>query len=163
MNKQGAIAAGLALLVVTVAVAAILWSTRKNRVELTGEVLKVRSYGHAPDATLALIDLRINNPSTQQFVVRNLDVLVDRNGKEPLPASVFSELDAKRTVTYYTPLGEKYTPGLVSRNAVEPGESTDRSLLIKVPLTDWEFAQRTNLRVVVEDVDGAITTLAERP
>jgi hypothetical protein len=162
MNKQGAFAASLAVLLVVLAVSAILLTTRKNRVELTGEVLKVRSFQNTPDSTLALIDLRIKNPSTQQFVVRDLEVFVDRSSEEPLKASVFSETDARRAVDFYTPLGQKYTPGLVGRTALSSEETMDRSLLIQVPLTDEQFGQRTGLRIVVEDVDGAVTTLAEK-
>ena len=98
MDKQGAFAASLAVLVLVLVVSLVLVATRKNRVELTGEVLEVRSYQNTPENTLALLDVRITNPSTQQFVVRNLEVFVDRQGQEPLKANVFAETDAKRAV-----------------------------------------------------------------
>ena len=44
MNKQNAVVGLIAVLVVGAIVGGILFSTRHNRVELTGSVLKVRTY-----------------------------------------------------------------------------------------------------------------------
>jgi hypothetical protein len=162
MNRQSVIIGGIALLIVALGVSSILISTRKNRVELTGEILKVRTHQMDPEHTIALIDLRVNNPSTQQFVVRELEVFVEEPDGKSAPADLFAESDIRRVLDYYPMLGEKFTPGLLRRDRINPGETTDRSFAVSAPMTDERLAGRKGFRLVVHDVDGAVTEIMEK-
>jgi hypothetical protein len=161
MNRQSLIIGGIALLIVAAAVSTILITTRKNRVELTGEVLKVRTHQMDPEHTIALIDMRVRNPSTQQFVVRDVEVFVDEPDGKSTPTDLFAESDIKRVLAYYPMLGEKYTPGLLRRDAIASGETTDRSIAVSAPMRDIRLADRNRFRIVIHDVDGAVTEIVE--
>jgi hypothetical protein len=162
MNRQSLVIGGIALLIVAAGVTSILVSTRKNRVELRGEVLKVRTHQMDPEHTIALIDLRITNPSTQQFVVSEVEVFVEEPGGRSTPTDLFAETDIKRVIAYYPMLGEKFTPGLLRRDKINSGESTDRSTAVSAPMTDARLGERTAFRIVVHDVDGATTEIREK-
>lgn len=162
MSKQALIAGGIALLVVIAAIGSILFSTRKNRLELTGEFLKVRSHQVEPDRTIALVDVRLTNPSTQQFVVREIEVFVQGPDGESTSAGVFSEPEIRRMVDYYKVLGEKHNPGLLQRDQINPGETIDRTIGISVPMSDARFANRKALRIVAHDVDRKSTEIVEQ-
>jgi hypothetical protein len=162
MNKQVLLPVFLGLALVTLVVTGVLVVTRKNRVELTGAVLKVRSYQIDPERTLGLVDLRVQNPSTQQFVVNEVEIVVEEPDGQDTPAEIFSETDAQRTINYYTAIGKKYTPGLLRREKINSGQSVDRSMLFSAPMSDERLQKRRALRIVVHDVDGATTQIVEK-
>jgi hypothetical protein len=162
MNKQVLLPVFLGLALVVVVVTGVLVVTRKNRVELTGEVLKLRSYQTAPERTLGLVDLRVHNPSTQQFVVNEVEIIVEEPDGKDTPTEIFSETDAQRTIAYYTAIGKKYTPGLLRRDRINSGQAVDRSILFSAPMSDERLQKRRALRIVVHDVDGATTQIVEK-
>ena len=156
MSKQGIIAGAIAI----VAVAAIV-STRKNHLELKGEILKVRSHQLDTEHTLALIDVRLQNPSTQQFLVKEVEVYVtDPRGKQ-VQAELFSEPDSQRFVDYYPVLGKKYNQGLIQRDKINPAQTVDRTVSVSAPLPDAQFELRKNIRIRVHDADGTTVEVSE--
>lgn len=161
MNRQSILVGGIALVIVAAAVSTILVSTRRNRVELTGEVLKVRTHQMDSEHTIALIDMRVHNPSTQQFVVREVEVFVEEPDGKSTQADVFAEQDIRRVIDYYKMLGTKDNPGLLRRDKINAGTTTDRTLAISAPMTDERFGNRKGLRFTVHDVDGKTTELRE--
>jgi hypothetical protein len=162
MNRQSMVAALIALVLVAAAVGTILYSTRENRVRLEGEVLKVRSHQMDSEHTIALIDVRLKNPSTQQFVVREIEVFVEEPDGKSTASTLFAEGDARRVIDYYKQLGKKHTPGLLRKDMLGSGETTDRSFAISAPMPDERLAQRKAIRIVIRDVDGATTEILER-
>ena len=143
------------------AVTSILVTTRKNRVELSGEILKVRTHQIDPEHTIVLIDARIHNPSTQQFVVREVEVFVEEQDGKRTATDIFAETDIKRVVDYYKTLGTKDNPGLLRKDRINSGTSTDRTIAVSAPMTDERFNERKALRLIVHDVDRKQTELVE--
>jgi hypothetical protein len=161
VNKQGLVAGLIALVAVAALLGGILFSTRHNKVELKGEILKVRSHQLDAEHTVAVLDLRLTNPSTQQFMVKDVEVYVDDPGGAAKEADVFSDIDGLRVLEYYKVLGKRYNPSLIRRDKFSAGQSADRTLMINVPMTDEQFAKRKRLRVVIHDADGPTTEVAE--
>ena len=161
MSKQGLIAGLIAVVVVAAVVGGILLSTRKNRVELQGEFLKVRSHALDPEHTVALIDVRLTNPSTQQFLVKDLDVFVDDASGKPVKADVYSDVEIQRVVEYYPVLGKKYNQGLIRHDKINSGQSVDRTVSINIPLSDEQLARRKGIRIEIHDTDGPTIEVSE--
>jgi hypothetical protein len=161
MNKQSVLVGAIALALVAIAVSSVLVTTRKNRLELSGDVLKVRTHQMDPEHTIVLIDVRVHNPSTQQFVVREVEVFVEEPGGKSTPAELFSEIDIQRVIDYYKMLGTKDNPGLLRRDKLNPGATTDRTIAVSAPMTDERFGQRRALRIRVHDVDRKTTEIVE--
>jgi len=162
VNRQTLLIGGIAVLVVVAAISLVLVSTRKNRVELTGDILKVRTYQIDSEHTIALIDVRVRNPSTQQFMVKDVEVVADSADGKPVSADVFPESDIQRVLDYYPMLGKKYNPGLLLRDRIKSQETTDRTVSVSIPMTDEQLAKRKRIRMIVHDADGATTEVAER-
>jgi len=161
VNRQTLLIGGIAVLVVAVAIGLILVSTRKNRVELAGDILKVRTFQMDPEHTLALIDVRLHNPSTQQFMVRDVEVIADTADGKPVPAELFAESDVQRVLDYYPMLGKKYNPGLLRRDRINSQQTVDRTVSVSFPATDEQLARRKRIHLIVHDADGATTELTE--
>ena len=161
MSKQGLIAGVIAVVAVAAVVSAILVSTRKNHLELKGEVLKVRSQQLDPQHTLALIDVRLQNPSTQQFLVKEVEVYVtDPTGKQ-LQTELFSEPDSQRFVDYYPVLGKKYNQGLIRRDKINSNQTVDRTVSVSAPMPDSQFELRKNISIKIHDSDGTTVEVSE--
>ena len=161
MNKQSVVVGAIALVIVAIAVSSVLITTRKNKIELTGEILKVRTHQIDSEHTVVLADTRIHNPSTQQFVVREVEVVVEEKDGKRTPAEIFAETDIRRVVDYYKTLGTKENPGLLRRDKINSGETVDKTIAFSAPMTDERFGQRKAVRIVVHDVDRKQTELVE--
>ena len=162
MNKQVVVAGSIAVLLVAAVVSSILFSTRHNRVELNGTLLRVRTQAIDADNTVVLADIRITNPSTQQFVVEDVQVLLEPQSGDPIPGDTFSETDAQRLFTYYPVLGKKYNPNLMIRQKINPGQAIDRMISVRFPGSEEQVQKRKALRIIVRDIDGAKTEIVEK-
>ena len=162
MNRQTLIVAAVALLVVAAAVGGILWSTRRNRIEVRAEVQKVRLMQLDPQNTIAVLDFRVANPSTQRFIVRDVEVEVELADGRTLPAQVASEMDAARLFQNYPVLGQKFNPTLIIRDQLRSGESLDRMLAVRVETSEAELEKRKGFRIRVRDVDGPVSEIVEK-
>lgn len=161
MKNQPLLAIGIGLVFVAVVIGGILFSTRQNRVELKGGILKVRTQAVDEGQSVAVVDLRVVNPSTNQFVVREVRAFLDPVEGSPIEGDVFADVDAERMLDYYKALGPKYNPTLVRRQGIDPGESIDRMVAVRFPVSEQSVLNRKAIRFVVEDVDGAITEVVE--
>jgi hypothetical protein len=142
-------------------VAAAFWLQRGAHLELKGSIGKVRTLPLPDGSTVVVIDFRLKNIADYPFVVRRVDVWLDAADGRSLQGAVASEPDAERLFTYYPILGQKYNSTLVARTRFAPKESLDRMVAARFELPEEAVLERRNLRIRVEDVDGAVSELAE--
>jgi hypothetical protein len=161
MNKQTLVTGLIALALVGAVVGGILYSTRHNKVEVTAEILKVRSHQIDPSSTIVAIDFRVHNPSTQQFVVRDVEVVLETKDGKPVNGDIFSEIDAQRMFEYYKVLGPKHNATLVRREKVNSGQSIDRMIAARLAVTDVSVQERKAIRLIIHDIDGATSDIVE--
>jgi hypothetical protein len=161
MNKQVVIVAIIALAVVSAIVGGVLFSTRHNKVEVTADILKVRSHQIDTTSTIVAVDFRVANPSTQQFVVREVEVFLDTQDGKSLPGDIFSEIDAQRMFEYYKVLGAKYNTTLMRREKVNSGQSIDRMIAARFDANDATVQGRKAVRLIIHDVDGSKSEVVE--
>ncbi|MGH9627829.1 MAG: hypothetical protein ACRD7E_05760 [Bryobacteraceae bacterium] len=161
MKNQPLAAIGIGLAFVALVIGGILFSTRQNRVELEGGILKVRTQAVDEGQSIAVVDMRVVNPSTNQFVVREVKAFLEPAEGKPIEGDVFADVDAERMLDYYKALGPKYNQTLVRRQQINPGESIDRMVAVRFPVAEQYVLKRKAIRFVIEDVDGATTELIE--
>lgn len=123
MSRQALVAGCIALLIVAGAVSAILYSTRNVALRLQGEVLKVRSHQIENERTIALVDVRLTNPSDQQLVVKEVTVDVEQSDGRSVLADLFTEEEIARVLAYYPVLGRKDNQGLIRRDKINPRQT----------------------------------------
>jgi hypothetical protein len=161
VNRGTAIAALIAVLIVGGMIGGGLYWTRNNHLELKGQILKVRSYSIDQDYTVAVLDFRVTNPSTTQFVVKDLDVTLDTREGKTLDGSIFSEIDARRLFDYYKMLGTKSNPTLVTKDKIEAGQTVDKMIAVRFTAPDAAIQNRKAIHLTISDVDGSASTIVE--
>lgn len=163
LNRQFAVFLGAGLAVVGLLLAGVLYWTRGAHVELKGSVAKVRVQAMDERSAVAIADFRFVNPSNHPFIVRAVEVmLIDEDGK-PHAGMVVAETDARRLFEYFPLLGQKFNETLTLRQTVAPRQGMDRMVAARFELPEARVQARRNLRIRVEDVDGAVSLIEERP
>jgi hypothetical protein len=94
-------------------------------------------------------------------VVSEVEVFVEEKDGKRTATDIFAETDIKRVVDYYKTLGTKENPGLLRKDRINSGTSTDRTIAVSAPMTDERFNERKALRLIVHDVDRKQTELVE--
>ncbi len=161
MNKQAVIIGVIALAVVSAFVGSILFSTRHNKVEVSADILKVRSHQIEPTSTIVAGDFRVNNPSTQQFIVREVEIFLDTSDGKSIAGDIFPEIDAQRMFDYYKVLGPKHNTTLIRRERLDSGQSVDRMIAARFDASDETVQGRKAIRLIIHDVDGPKSEVTE--
>jgi hypothetical protein len=151
------------LLVMAVAVVGMLYWTRGEHIELKGSILKVRLQEMDERSAVAVMDFRFVNPSDYVFVVRTLTVTLEDAKGNLIEGRVSSEPDAQRLFQFYPVLGQKFNDTFRARDKVAPRQSMDRMVAVRFEIPESAIAARKNLRITIEDVDGAVSEIAEKP
>jgi len=152
---------GIGVVAVAALVGVILYIQRGAHLELKGSIQKVRTLATDDASVVVVIDFRFVNPSDYRFVVRKVEVsMEDRQGRV-LEGAVASEVDAKRLFDSYPVLGQKYNETLLMRAKVGPRESMDRMVAARFEIPEKLLEARKQLRIRVEDVDGAVSEIVE--
>lgn len=158
--KQTLVAAGLALLVVAGFWSWVAYRGKEQRLEISGNVLSVRSQQLDPATTLVIADYRVRNTSPQKLVVRSVELTLESKGKK-LTGEYVSDVDLGRLLDYYKQLGPKTSAPLAHKSTLDAGATLDRMVAVSFPVSQAELAERSSLRVVVKDMDGDTFELPE--
>ena len=161
MRKQLLPYVGIGVFAVAILVAAIVYIQRGAHLELRGSIQKVRTLATDDSSAVAVIDFRFVNPSDYRFVVRKVEVSLEDKQGRVLEGAVASEVDAKRLFEAYPVLGQKYNETLLMRTKVGPRESMDRMVAARFEIPEKLLQERKQLRIRVEDVDGAVSEILE--
>ncbi|MCW5983091.1 MAG: hypothetical protein KIT09_33690 [Bryobacteraceae bacterium] len=154
---------GIALGVLVVLVALILYWNRGSHVVLRGSFQKVRIQPLEEQSTVVVIDFRFVNPSNFPFIVRRADVFLVDAGGDRHEGFTIADVDADRVFQYYPLLGPKYNRSLILRDRVESKQSLDRMISARFAMPESEVQARKQLIVRVEDVDGTVSEIVEEP
>lgn len=161
MNRFLIPAVGLA--VIGLLVAGMLFLNRGSRVVLDGEIKKVRTHEADEKSSVAIIDFRFANPARYPLVVRSVEVILEgQAGSQPVAGAVVADMDAKRFLDAYPDLGPKFNDSLKVRDKIAPGTADDRMIAARFEVPVTELNRRKRFRIVVLDVDGAVSELAEK-
>ena len=161
MNRDLLKSAGIGVVICIVFVGIVLFWTRGAHVVLEGSVQKVRTHAMDEKSVVAVIDFRFVNSSDHPFIVRKATVILEDQKGNLHQGMTVAEVDAKRLFQYYPLLGQKYNDSLKIRDRVESGESMDRMISARFEFPEEAIGERKRLIIRVEDVDGAISRIAE--
>jgi hypothetical protein len=154
---------GIGLVVVAIGLGGVFYMQRGAHVELKGSVLKVRTAALDENSSLAVIDFRFVNPSDVPFVVRTVDVTMEgKDGSTALGLPI-SEMDAKRLFQYYPLLGQKFNDSLLMRDKIPARQAEDRMIATRFDMPVDKLETRKTFRIRIEDVDGPVSELVEKP
>jgi len=162
MSKTFAIAFGIGIVCIAIAVAGVFYMQRGAQVALQGKVLKLRTVPLDENSSLAVVDFRLANNSDYQFMVRGVTVvMVNADGAEMEGATV-SEPDARRVFAGIPTLGQKYNDTLIMNDKIPPHASWDRMVAARFDIPEEKLAARKRLLVRIEEVDGKVVEIPDR-
>jgi hypothetical protein len=154
----------LGLVGLALVVGVVLWLNLGSHVRLEGKILKVRLVATGEDTSVAVVEFRVNNPAKVAFVVRDVRmVLTDAEGTR-VEAMMVSQPDLDRVLGYYPAEGPRYNEVLRARSKIAAGKQGDDWCAAGAyGLPAGKLAGRRNLELEIEDVDGAVIRIPEKP
>ena len=161
MSKQFWTFLAIGIAVVAVAVSVTWVGSKGSHLELTGNVLKVRSHQMNPKATLVVVDFRVENPSNIGFMVKNVEVQLIPASGDPVTGMSISRPDIENVFKYEKFLGTKYNDVLTIRDKIDPHQKMDRMVGARFETSEADFQARKAIRLRLEDMDGAISEITE--
>ncbi len=160
MREQFVSALTIGIAVVAVAVGVILFMQRGAHMELTGPVT-VRIHATDENTALAIIDLHITNPADYGFQVADVTSTLETKAGDST-TRIVSKVDAKRLFDAMPELGP-YHPTLFTKYTIPPHSTADYTLLAQYSLPERMLADRQRFVVRIQEVNGKVAELVEKP
>lgn len=162
MSKNFAIAFGIGIVCIAIAVAGILYIQRGAHIDLPGKILKVRTAPLDESSAVVVIDFRIANPSDYPFIVRTVTVTLEDNSGNQYEGQTVSEMDARQLFGAIPLLGQKYNDTLVMRDKILPHDSQDRMVAARFEAPESKLQARKRFVMRIEEVDGKVFDFSEK-
>ena len=163
MSKQFWILLVAGLAIVGAGLGVLLMGTKGNHLELTGAILHTRVLALNPKASIVIVDFRVKNPTDVPFVARSVTILLDPASGETLEGQGVSKVDVDNLFKYEKLLGPKFNEVLSIRDKIAPHQSVDRMAGARFELSDSDVDARKSIRVRIEDLDGTVAEISEKP
>jgi hypothetical protein len=149
---------GLAILV-----AIIVFFNRGSHIRVEGSVQKVRTVSTGDNSSVGVIDFHFVNPANYPFVIRSVDIVCETRGGELLTSRFASQRAVDDLFKYKAlELGAKYNNTLKMGTRIEPGQSLDAMVAGAFDVPEQQLKERKRFLVRVEELDGAVTEIAEK-
>jgi hypothetical protein len=156
MSKQLLIFVGLGLVAIVIAVVAILEGNKGSHLQLVGKILKVRTGALGEGNSIAVMDFRVENPSDLPFVVRDVEISLEKPNGEMEQGVTVSKADLKQMFQYNRYLGDQYNDGLGLKDTIAPHSTVDRMVAAHFEVSDSDLEKAKAVHVSIQDVDGPL-------
>jgi hypothetical protein len=156
MSKRFLILFGVGIVAVGLGVFAIVSSTKGAHLELKGKIIKIRTGALSDDDSIAVLDFRVENISDVPFVVREVDVLLEKpNGTTAEGANV-SRSDLKQLFQYNRFLGDQYNDSLSIKDTIAPHQTVDRMVAARFDVKNRDLEAAKAIHLSIQDMDGPL-------
>src|SRR5580658_6252329 len=156
MSKRFLIFFGVGIVAVGLGVFAIVSSTKGAHLELKGKIIKIRTGALSDDDSIAVLDFRVGNISDVPFVVREVDVLLEKpNGTTAEGANV-SRSDLKQLFQYNRFLGDQYNDSLSIKDTIAPHQTVDRMVAARFDVKNRDLEAAKAIHLSIQDMDGPL-------
>jgi hypothetical protein len=162
MSRNFAIAFGVGLALIALAVAGVLFMQRGSAIDMQVRVLKARTAPLDEESTVAVLDFRLTNPSNLILEVRQLEVEMVDPGGANTTGGVISEGDAKRVFEAVPALGPKFLETLSMRTRIDPRSTKDYMVAARFDTPVAKVDARARFILRIEEVDGKSFDFPER-
>src|SRR5271154_286957 len=154
MNRRLLIFFGLGVVAIAIAVVVILSANKGSHLELIGKILKVRTGALGEGNSIAVMDFRVQNPSDKPFVVRDVQITLEKPNGEMVDGVTVSKSDLKQLFQYNRFLGDQYNDGLGLQDAIAPHSTVDRMVAAHFELSEADLEKNKAIHVSIQDVNG---------
>jgi hypothetical protein len=161
VSKQFWVFFAIGLIAVAITVGVTMESTKGNHLELDGRILHVRLLALNPKATIVVVDFREKNPSDVRFIVKNIEMTLEGVKDDP-SGQIISKYDLQTVFDNLKLVGPKFNEALSTGDLIAPHEQVDRMVGARFELGEQAIAQRTAVRIRIEDLDRTVAELVEK-
>ena len=152
---------GIAFAIVGVILIVILWGNRGSQLRLESRILKTRLIPAAETSTIAVLEVRLKNPSNVLFVVRDVRAKVVLADGTEVDGDPVAQMDLDHVLDALKIYGPRYNPVLKTKDSFAPAWQGDRTVVATFPRAAADIEKRKGFIISVEDVDGVTTRLDE--
>jgi hypothetical protein len=156
MSKQFLIFFGVGVVVIAAAVYMILYAQKGAHLELKGEILKVRTGALTDQDSIAVLDFRVENISDVPFVVREVDVTIDKAGGGTAESSNVSRVDLEKLFQFNRFLGDQYNDSLSIKDKIAPHQRVDRMVAARFEIPNRQLEAAKTIHLSIQDMDGPL-------
>jgi hypothetical protein len=156
MSKTFLIFFAVGVIVIGAAVFAVVYSHKGAHLELKGQILKIRTGALSDRDSIAVLDLRVQNISDVPFVVRQVEVTLDKQDGSATDAQIISKSDLKILFRYNRFLGDQYNDGLIIKDKIAPHETVDRMVAARFDIPSKELDAAKTIHLSIQDMDGPL-------
>jgi hypothetical protein len=156
MSKQVLIFSGIGLVAIAIAVVVILSANKGSHLVLEGKIMKVRTGALGDGNSIAVMDFRVTNPSDLPFVVRNVEITLEKPNGEMVEGVTISKSDLKQMFQYNRFLGDQYNEGLSLQDTVAPHGIMDRMVAAHFEVGEQDLEKAKAVHLSIQDVDGPL-------
>ena|SRR5689334_5231512 len=161
MSRNFLIAFGVGLAVIGLLVAGVMFMQRGDAIEIQAKFLKVRTAPLDDTSTVAVVDLRITNPSNLLLEIRQVQMeMEDAGGMRT--GDVIGEGDTKRVFEALPVLGQKFLDTLSMRQRISSRSVGDYMVAARFAVPIAQVDARKRFILHVEEVDGKTFDFKER-
>ncbi len=162
MNRGFVISLVAGLAVAVLIIGGVLSWRSGDRLEPTGQILKLRSAPVDEQHCLVVLDLRLINGSNIALEIREVSVSLEDKDGVKFPGTLVSGVDTKSLFSYYPVLGEAFNAPLIANTRINPHQTVDLMLAARLDLSESDLASRRKLSVLAQDRSGATVELVEK-
>jgi hypothetical protein len=156
MSKQFLIMFGVGLIVIGAAIFFVVNGNKGSHLELKGNILKVRTGALSDQDCIAVLDLRLENPSDVPFVVREVEVTLNKQDGSTATAAIIAKTDLHQVFQYNRFLGDQFNDSLTINDKVPPHTTVDRMVAARFDVPNKDLENAKNLHVSIQDMDGPL-------
>jgi hypothetical protein len=156
MSKRLLIFVGVGLVAVAIAVVVIVTANKGSHLELIGKILKVRTGALGEGNSIAVMDFRVENPSDRPFIVRNVEISLEKPNGEMVDGITVSKSDLKQMFQYNRFLGDQYNDGLGLQDTIAPHSTVDRMVAAHFEVSNQDLEKAKAVHLSIQDVDGPL-------
>lgn len=161
MSKQLFVFFGVGILLIAGAIFYVVSSTKGSHLELKGQVLKVRTGALSDTDSVVVLDMRLENISNVPFVVRQVELTLDKAEGGTAEGVNIAKSDLKPLFQYNRFLGEQYNDSLAIRDVVPPHGKVDRMVAMRFDVKNQDLEAAKALHLSIQDMDGPLFELTK--
>lgn len=156
MSKRLLIFFGIGVVAIAIAVVVILGANKGSHLQLQGQILKVRTGALGEGNSIAVMDFRVENPSDKPFVVRMVDIALEKQDGQMVDGVTVSKSDLKKLFQYNRFLGDQYNDGLGLQDSIAPHSTVDRMVAAHFELDNQDLEKAKTVHLSIQDMNGPL-------
>lgn len=156
ISKQFLIFFGVGVAVIAIAVVTILSANKGSHLELKGKIIKVRTGALSDQDSIAVLDFRVENPSNVPFVVRQVEVTLEKKDGGTEEGNTVARDDLKKLFQYNRFLGDQYNDAVTIKDTVPPHTTVDRMVAARFDVPEKDLEASKAIHLSIQDMDGPL-------